>query len=147
MLTEKLKNKNGSGETEVLVFNGNPILSEALDVCQDKKPNFHFFKENALTAKTLEFLESSDIDLVIIDISVEDENGPSMTEQLRTDYPMRPIIILTIEDEKNSSKMETLKVENNSTVQKVSSEILQALDYANSLLRCQVYGFIISLDI
>ena len=146
MLTEKLKNKNGSGETEVLVFNGNPILSEALDVCQDKKPNFHFFKENALTAKTLEFLELNEIDLVIIDISVE-ENGLSMTEQLRTDYPMRPIIILTIEDEKNNSKMETLKGENNSTVQKISSEILRALDYANSLLRNRIYGFVISLDI
>jgi hypothetical protein len=59
---------------------------------------------------------------------------------------MRPIIILCVEDGKNNkSEIKKPAGEHNPTARKTAAEMLQALDYADSLLRCQISGFTISL--
>ena len=148
MLDEKFKNKGQDVETQVMVVNGDPVLAEALDVCHNKKRNLHFLRENVLTPEVFEILESNKIDLLIVDVSAEENDGINITNQIRIKYPSKPIIILYIENEKGiGSKIRTKTAEQDPTVQKVASEMLQVLDYADALLQRKISGFTISLTI
>ena len=95
-----------------------------------------------------EILESNKIDLLIVDVSAEENDGINITNQIRIKYPSKPIIILYIENEKGiGSKIRTKTAEQDPTVQKVASEMLQVLDYADALLQRKISGFTISLTI
>lgn len=48
------------------------------------------------TADALEAMESNEVDLVIVDTSVDGKNGINVADQIRSRYPMRPIIILCV---------------------------------------------------
>jgi DNA-binding NarL/FixJ family response regulator len=132
--------------TKVLVVNNEPMLSELLAFLQDQRQNFHFFQEHAATADALEAMESNEIDLVIVDTSANEKNGMNVADEIRSRYPTRPIIILCV-DNGEDNKSETMEPggQHVPTSRKAATEILQALDYADSLLRCHISGFTISL--
>lgn len=146
MSDEESQRISRDGRTKVLVVNSDPILSELLVFLRGQRQNFHFFQEHVATADALEAMDSNEVDLVIVDTSVDGKNGINVADQIRSRYPMRPIIILCVEDGKNNkSEIKKPAGEHNPTARKTAAEMLQALDYADSLLRCQIFGFTISL--
>jgi CheY-like chemotaxis protein len=107
----------------------------------------NFFQECEATVESLEAIKSMEVDLVIFDTSMNGKNGINVADQIRTKYPLRSIITLCIENEKdNKSEIKESIRRHDLTSRNLVSEISQALDYADSLLRCQISGFTISLD-
>lgn len=147
MFNESFKNNRMNYGKRVLVVNSNQNLTEVLGILRGQRHNIAFLQEYMTTAEVPAVMESNEIDLVIVDTTVNQKKG-NVADRIKTRYPMRPVITICIENEKyNKSEIKVPARKHNSIVKKNAAEILQALDYADSLLRCHISGFIISLSI
>ena len=147
MSEEKSKSVGKESRIKILVINDGPILSEALTFLQDRRQSFRFFQEHASTVDSLEAMGSNEFDVVIIDTSVDVKSAVDIADRIRTNHPETPIITLCLEDERNNTETEYITRAHDPAVEKAIAEMLRALDYADSLLRCRISGFTISMDI
>jgi len=99
MNLKKEQHDNGRNEARILIVDDHAIVREGLALLIDQEPNLVVCAKAENADEGLEVLETQQIDLAIVDISLEGKNGLQLTEQIKSRYPHLPVLILTMHDE------------------------------------------------
>ncbi|MHC4259372.1 MAG: response regulator [Planctomycetota bacterium] len=86
-------------KTRILVVDDHAIVREGLTLLINQEPDLAVCAKAENADDALDCLETEEIDLAIVDISLEGRNGLQLTEQLKSRYPNLPVLILTMHDE------------------------------------------------
>ena len=140
---ESIKNK-----TRTLVVDGNTMVRQLLTRLINREPDLGVCAEAENAEQALEAIEKEQVDLAIVDISLEGMNGIQLTEKIKSQYLHLPVLILTMHDEVLYSKGTSFQqgpreIEN----QDVTEQIVKAIHYARSLLKSQVFGFTLVVNL
>ena len=99
MNLKKEQHDNGENEARILIVDDHAILREGLTLLIDQEPDLMVCARAENADEALEALETQQVDLAIVDISLEGKNGLQLTEQIKSRYPHLPVLILTMHDE------------------------------------------------
>ena len=102
----KQENRQCSSDkkTSILIVDDHPIVREGLTMLINQEPDITVCAGTENADQAMEAIESMQIDLAIIDISLEGENGLHLTEKIKAKYPHLPVLILTMHDETHYAK-------------------------------------------
>jgi len=89
----------GKSKSGILIVDDHAIVREGLTLLIDQAPNLVVCAKAGNADEALEALETQQIDLAVVDISLEGKNGLQLTEQIKSRYPHLPVLILTMHDE------------------------------------------------
>ena len=99
-MSEKKEQHNKSkGEARILIVDDHAIVREGLAMLINQEPDLVACAKAENAEDALDVLETEQIDLAIVDISLEGRNGLQLTEQIKSQYPQLPVLILTMHDE------------------------------------------------
>ena len=65
----------------------------------NQEPDLVVCAEAENAAEALKVVEEKQVDLAIIDISLDGTNGIQLTERIKSQYPNMPVLVLTMHDE------------------------------------------------
>jgi DNA-binding NarL/FixJ family response regulator len=86
-------------KARILVVDDHAIVREGLAMLINQEPDLVACAKAENAEDALDVLETEQIDLAIVDISLEGRNGLQLTEQIKSRYPQLPVLILTMHDE------------------------------------------------
>jgi DNA-binding NarL/FixJ family response regulator len=86
-------------KARILVVDDHAIVREGLAMLINQEPDLVACAKTENAEDALDVLETEQIDLAIVDISLEGRNGLQLTEQIKSRYPQLPVLILTMHDE------------------------------------------------
>jgi DNA-binding NarL/FixJ family response regulator len=89
----------GEDKTRILVVDDHAIVREGLALLINQEPDLVVCAKAENAEDALDSLETDQIDLAIVDISLEGRSGLQLTEQIKSRYPDLPVLILTMHDE------------------------------------------------
>jgi DNA-binding NarL/FixJ family response regulator len=138
----------GSSKTRILVIGGHPIVHQELVELINGKPDLGICIEVKYTNQSWDAISKQQIDLAIIDISFRDTNGFMLTDKTKLQCPDIPIVLLSVPNEAFYIE-HTLKEESKGSLlgRQATEQIVKAIHYAQSLLRSQIFGFTLFVDL
>ncbi len=83
---------------KILIVDNHPVVRHGIRALLETQVSFRVMAETGDAKEALGILEKTDIDLVLLDISMEGMGGIELTSRLRSVYPRLFIIMLTILD-------------------------------------------------
>jgi DNA-binding NarL/FixJ family response regulator len=86
-------------KARILVVDDHAIVREGLAMLINQEPDLVACAKTENAEDALDVLETEQIDLAIVDISLEGRNGLQLTEQIKSRYPQLPVLILTMHGE------------------------------------------------
>ena len=89
----------GDNRTRILVVDDHAVVREGLALLINQEPDLVVCAKAENAEDALDSLETEEIDLAIVDISLEGRSGLQLTEQIKSRYPNLPVLILTMHDE------------------------------------------------
>jgi len=81
------------------VVDDHPAIREALTAVIDSKIDMRVVGESATARQTLQQLERTHPDVIVVDISLEDAHGLDLVEELRSRYPDLRVVVFSMYDE------------------------------------------------
>jgi DNA-binding NarL/FixJ family response regulator len=96
---EKEQDFRGSGKTRLLVVDDHPIVRQGLAQLINQEPDFVVAAEAETAEQAVDIIDSQQIDLAIVDISLVGTDGVELTEQIERRWPDLPVLILSMHDE------------------------------------------------
>ena len=98
-MTENDRNNRAPGKKRIMIVDDHAVVREGLArlICQAKGLDVCGEAQNAVEA--MKILATGQVDLVIMDISIEGMNGIQLTEKIKSLYPDLPVIMLTMHDD------------------------------------------------
>jgi DNA-binding NarL/FixJ family response regulator len=101
-----MENSEKTQETvKILVVDDHAIVRKGLALLINQDSSLKVSAEAENADQALGILENQQIDLAIIDISLNGTNGIQLTEKIKSKYPNLPILILTMHDEAIYAKL------------------------------------------
>ncbi len=99
VMTENEGNELGSDKKRIMIVDDHAVVREGLTrlICGEDGLDVCGGAQNAVEA--MKILATEQVDLVIMDISIEGMNGIQLTEKIKSLYPDLPVIMLTIHDD------------------------------------------------
>jgi len=104
-MIKKEKYHNNENKARILVVDDHAIVRKGLSLLINQEPNLIVSAEAEDADQALELLGEQQIDLAIVDISLNETDGLQLTEKMKTKYPYLPILILTMHDEAHYAKL------------------------------------------
>ncbi|MBA7711071.1 Transcriptional regulatory protein DegU [subsurface metagenome] len=98
-MNKKKKQKNNGKKAKILIVDDHSIVRKGLIQLINEEPDLVVCAEAENAAQALEAIEKKQIDLAIVDISLEGTNGIQLTEKIKYQRPQLPVLILTMHDE------------------------------------------------
>jgi DNA-binding NarL/FixJ family response regulator len=105
VLRERLMNmqreqcNSTESKARILVVDDHAIVREGLALLIDQEPDLSVSAKAENADEALDAINTQQIDLAIVDISLEGRNGLQLTKQIKSEYPDLPVLILTMHDE------------------------------------------------
>lgn len=98
-MTENDRNNRGPSKKRIMIVDDHAVVREGLTrlICGANGLDVCGGAENAVEAMNI--LATGQVDLVIMDISIDGMNGIQLTEKIKSLYPDLPVIMLTIHDD------------------------------------------------
>ena len=87
------------GKARILVVDDHAIVREGLALLINQEPDLLVTAKAENADEALDAVRTQQIDLAIVDISLEGKNGLQLTKQIKSEYPDLPVLILTMHDE------------------------------------------------
>ncbi|SFO19427.1 DNA-binding response regulator, NarL/FixJ family, contains REC and HTH domains [Nitrosospira briensis] len=84
---------------KILIVDDHPVFRYGIRALLETQICFKVVAEAGSAKEAVDHLEKTDIDLVLLDISMPDTDGIELTSQLRAPYPRLAILILTLHEE------------------------------------------------
>ncbi len=104
-------NKKGVGDIKVvqnknriLIVDDHPVVRQGLMQLINYEPDLVVCAMAENTSQALNFIEKQPIDLAVVDISLNGENGLELTEKIKTKWPTLPVLILSLHNESHCVK-------------------------------------------
>ena len=98
MNAEKEHSKNREHKTRILVVDDHDIVRQGLIQLVNQEPDLVVCAEAENAGQALDALEKQQVDLAIVDISLEDTSGLELTEKMKLCYPNLIVLILSMHD-------------------------------------------------
>ncbi|MHC4271652.1 MAG: response regulator [Planctomycetota bacterium] len=89
----------------ILVVDDHAIVRQGLTLLINQEPDLMVCAEAEDANEALNIIETQEVDLVIVDISLNGTNGIQLTRMIKSQYPLLPILILTMHDEPHYAKL------------------------------------------
>jgi len=93
------KKKNNENKTKILIVDDHSIVRKGLIQLINEEPDLVVCAEAENATQALEAIEKKQVDLAIVDISLDGTNGIQLTEKIKSQRPHLPVLILTMHDE------------------------------------------------
>jgi len=82
----------------ILIIDDHPLVRRGLTSLIEIEPDLTVCAEAATQQTGFDAIASSDPDLVIADLSLEDGNGLTLVRNIRLDHEDLPVLVLTVHD-------------------------------------------------
>ena len=99
MNEKKEQHKKSESKTRILIVDYHPVVRHGLMQLINHEPDLVVSTEAENAAQALDALEKENVDIAIVDISLNGTNGIQLTKEIKSKYPDLPVLILTIHDE------------------------------------------------
>ncbi len=104
MEEEKKQHEKTQDKTRILIVDDHAIVREGLTLLINQEPDLVVCAEAEDADQALEAIAKHQVDLAIVDISLEGTNGVQLTEKIKSKCPYLPVLILTMHDEASYAK-------------------------------------------
>jgi DNA-binding NarL/FixJ family response regulator len=147
---------NGSekdGKYKVLIVDDHPIVRHGLEELVNQEEDLEVCGDAGNATEAMRLVEACQPDVVIVDISLEGDNGIELIEQIRARYPQTRMLVSSIHDERvfagralragamgYVSKREAVRKIISAIRHVIRGEIYLSPPMANRLLHCAVIG-------
>ena len=152
----KLDDKKGPymttlDKTIILIADGPPTMQKELSQLINHEADLEICIEARRTEQALDAIEKQQVDLAIINMRLEDTNSTQLAEIIRFQRPDMPLVILSTHNEHNEEEdaKHALCTQGKKCAlnQEAAEQIIKAIHYVQSLLRSQIFGFTILVQI
>jgi DNA-binding NarL/FixJ family response regulator len=140
--------KSVENKTRVLVVDGHPTVRHELAELISRESDLAVCVEVESTDETLDAIKKRQVDLAVVDISLEGTSGMQLAERIKLESPTLPVLILSMQDE--SSRVErAFRAGSQKHVlnRQAGEQIVGAVHYIQSLLRSHVFGFSVFVNV
>lgn len=86
-------------KSRILIVDDHTVVRQGLMLLIDQEPDLVVCSEAENASQALEAIEKQQIDLAIVDISLDGPNGIQLTERIKSQYSYLPVLVLTMHDE------------------------------------------------
>ncbi len=83
-------------KTRILVVDEDPSVREGLTRLINDEPGFMVAAEAESTEQALDTISKQQVDLVIVDVSLEGTGGIQLTEEIKSRCPHIPVLVLPV---------------------------------------------------
>lgn len=135
-------------KTRILIADDYPTMQKELSQLINHEADLEICIEAKKTEQTLDAIEKQQVDLAIINIRLEDTNSTQLAEIIRFQRPDMPLVILSKHNEEENAK-HALRTQAKKCAlnQEAAEQIIETIHYVQSLLRSQIFGFTILVQI
>jgi DNA-binding NarL/FixJ family response regulator len=135
----KEQNMASQNKTTILIVSDNSIIQQELSNLINREADLEICIEAKCTDQAKGTIEKQQADLAIIDIS---------SNTTRFQYSNIPVIVLSMHNEDSHTK-HTLPAETKEYFadKKATEQIIKAIRYVQSLLRSQIFGFTLAVNL
>ena len=98
-MDKKEKHRDGTKKTRILIVDNNSAVRLGMIELINQERSFMVCAKAENSDRALEAIEKQEVDLAIVDISLEGTNGIELTEKIKSRYPHLPVLILTMHNE------------------------------------------------
>ena len=135
-------------KTIILIADGPPTMQKELSQLINHEADLEICIEAKRTEQALNAIEKQQVDLAIINIRLEDTNSTQLAEIIRFQRPDMPLVILSTHNEDEDAKHALCTHGKKCALnQEAAEQIIKAIHYVQSLLRSQIFGFTILVQI
>lgn len=96
---KKRKEQHGTVKSRILIVDDHTVVRQGLMLLINQEPDLVVCAEAENATEALKIIEEQQVDLVIIDISLEGTDGIQLTERIKLQHPNMPVLVLTMHDE------------------------------------------------
>jgi DNA-binding NarL/FixJ family response regulator len=96
---KKRKEYHGTGKSRILIVDDHTVVRQGLMLLINQEPDLVVCAEAENATEALKVIEEQQVDLAIVDISLDGTNGIQLTERIKSQYPTMPVLVLTMHDE------------------------------------------------
>lgn len=89
---------------KILIVDDHSIVRKGLIQLINQEPDLVVCAEAENAERALEAIEQQQVDLAIVDISLDGMNGVQLTQKIKTQHPHLPVLILTMHAEPSYAK-------------------------------------------
>ncbi|MHC4605138.1 MAG: response regulator [Planctomycetota bacterium] len=93
------KRKEHHDKSRILIVDDHTVVRQGLTLLINQEPDLVVCAEAENTTQALEIIEKQQVDLAIVDISLDGPNGIQLTERIKSKHPHLPVLVLTMHDE------------------------------------------------
>lgn len=140
--------ESAENKARILVVDGHPAVRHELAELIGSESDLAVCFEVESADETLDAIKKRQVDLAVVDISLEGTSGIQLAERIKLECPTLPVLILSMQDE--ASRVEHLfgaGPEKHVLNQQATEQIIGAVHYSQSLLRSQVFGFTVFVNV
>ena len=83
----------------ILVVDDHTVVRQGLTLLINQEPDLSVCAEAENVTKALEIIEKQQVDLAVVDISLDGTSGIELTETIKSKFPNLPVLILSMHDE------------------------------------------------
>jgi DNA-binding NarL/FixJ family response regulator len=103
-MNKKNKQRKSEKKTKILIVDDHSIVRHGLTQLINQELDLFVCAEAESAEQALDIIEQQNVDLAILDISLEGMNGVQLTEKIKSRYPHLPVLILTMHAEPTYAK-------------------------------------------
>ncbi len=96
---KKREENQDINKRRILIVDDHTVVRQGLTLLIDQEPDLVVCCEAENASQALETIEQQQVDLAIVDISLEGPNGIQLTQRIKSQHPNLPILVLTMHDE------------------------------------------------
>ncbi|MHC4637025.1 MAG: response regulator [Planctomycetota bacterium] len=145
---QKVQFKADNNQAGILIVSGHPSICQRLVTIINQEPDIGSCMKANNTNQTYETISKQEIGLAIVDISFKDTNGFKLADTIKLQCPNLPIILLSRNDSTFNAEHTLQAATKESFANKQATEqIIKAIRYAQSLLRSQIFGFTLVVNL
>ncbi len=95
----KRKEHQDNSKSRILIVDDHTVVRQGLTLLIDQEPDLVVCAEAENAGEALETIGRQEVDLAIVDISLDGPNGIQLTERIKSRHPHLPVLVLTMHDE------------------------------------------------
>jgi DNA-binding NarL/FixJ family response regulator len=147
-MIKQAEHDNERDRIRVLVIDGQATVRQALVELLEQEPELMVCAEAENVNKALEIMAEQQVDLAIVDISLDVAGGSKLAEEIKSNRPYLSVVLLSIEDETiHGGEALRPEAKRPSSNRRGPDQIIKTVHYAQSLLRSHIFGFTLAAQI
>ncbi|TAK88615.1 MAG: response regulator transcription factor [Aquabacterium sp.] len=99
-MTESARPATALAPAQVLIVDDHPILRHGIARLVEREGDFAVCAEAGSIGEALEVLQRHPVDLVVVDLSLEDQSGMDLIRTVRSRHPQARCLVLSMHDER-----------------------------------------------